>query len=158
MSKGEKLLKAGLLMDLLEGALGIRVEEESVRKLATKWDRLVEWLWENRQRWMSSAPTLPEARTRPDIATFMGKLALKPGGKYLRWRVLRTDEPHRYTDDDGTKREILCDRYVVMDGTHDIAEVIADKEGAVRWVFVYRAQNLVHLIEASIKQGVKIIS
>lgn len=166
IKSAERLRKAAMMMGVLE-AIDIEIDDESEKSLAKRWTALLEWLFEHRHEWSQTMQQIID-ESNENWATVPGRPlkfhelwnALKglEGGRFLNYRILRKKEAVRYKDH-GQMLERMTDRYVVMDGTHDIAEIVTESDTQeVKWIFTYRSQNLVHLLQAAIHNNIKVIT
>lgn len=162
----ERLRKAAMMMAVLE-AIDIEIDDESEKSLAKRWTKLLEWLFEHRHEWSLTMQQIID-ESNENWATVPGRplrflelwnsLKNLEGGRFLNYRILRKGEAVRYKDH-GQMVERTTDRYVVQDGTHDIAEVVTESATQeVKWIFTYRSQNLVHLLQAAIHNNIKVIT
>lgn len=163
----ERLRQAAMMVALLE-ELSIELGDgESERTLAQMWIKLLSWLFEHRHEWSMTMTQIMEDSGQA-VAQMPGRpirflemwngLKQLEGGRFLNYRILRKDEAHRYKEN-GQTLEIICNRYVVMDGTHDIAEVVTEAAtDEIKWLFTYRSQNLVHLLQAALVNNIKVMT
>jgi hypothetical protein len=154
MPSREQLQKATWATQMLEQTFLRDLDEDvSVEDLADLFDNTVEWLATHPQ-WR-----LPEALQKKwKFNDAIAELQSSEGGKFLNFRVLRAQERlHRNPRQEGDE-EFLAVRYVIADGTRDMAEVVVDYEtNEIEWVMVYQSQNLVHLVQGATKHNVRIV-
>ena len=157
MARAENLRKAAWVTDLLEGTDLDFQSYENESQLAGLWDHIIEWLNANRTLWASEFEYAKRFAKRWTVNQLMEDLREKEGGNFLSFKVLRASEELPRPENEELK--FRATRYIISDGTTDIAEVVVDyNENVVQWVFVYRNQNLVHLLEEAVKREVKIIT
>lgn len=150
--------KAALIVELIQNlGLDLPNEELTEKALSRMWDDLLAFLDRRKADWAPTHGPVSTSAGGWSWDSLVEWMKTQKGGKYISFRLLRNNETHRFKDDEGNPQEVQADRFVLMDGTVDIAEVIVGTDREVLWIFTYRAQNLVHLIQGAVKHGIKII-